>query len=476
MGGWSGDDGDRVLTAAQTALALAGAGLGLLLLAAGWWRSALHGRALQASLAGAQAGREQAEAGLQQAQDQLGRQRAQLAALQARLEIIARLEREAGQLRQALLEAEQRHARAEHERGQLEARLSQSQSQELWAQSAREELRDAFEVLAQQLLEDKSRRFGEQNLAQIGGLLAPLREQLGQFEQALLQGQGEERLQRALLLKELDTLRGLNSQLSDEAHRLTHALRGQSQVQGAWGEMVLERLLEAAGLSEGREYERQRVLRDDAGGRPRPDVLLLLPAERALVVDAKVSLTAYERHVAATESTEREQAMAQHLASLRRHVQDLSGRSYERWLERRSLDLVLLFVPIEGAFVDALRAAPGLYEEALAQRVVLVSPTTLLATLKTVHHVWRQEQRNRHAEEIARRAARLYDKLAAFVGDLEQARGAVRRADDELARAFRKLSEGRGNLLNQAEALRELGVEPSRQLPLSTSAGDQPAG
>ncbi len=412
---------------------------------------------------------EQCAASLQQAQELAARQRAQLAALQARLEIIARLEQHNTQLREALDAAQTQHARSEHERGLLEARLAETQAAGVdrlkLLEGARDDLRLAFQNLAHELLEEKSRRFSEQNLEQLGGLLQPVREQLHHFEQALRTGQGEDRTQRSLLLKELDSLRSLNGQLSDEANRLTRALRGESQVQGAWGEVVLERLLEAAGLTEGREYLKQAVLRGEDGGRPRPDVILLLPEQRALVLDAKVSLTAYERFAVADPGPAREQALAQHLGSLRKHVQDLAGRGYERWLEQRSLDLVLMFVPIEGAFIDAVRAAPELYEQALAQRVVIVSPSTLLATLKTVHHVWRQEQRNQHADEIARRAAKLYDKLAAFVTDLEQARGAVRRADLELDQAFRKLSAGRGNLLAQAERLRDLGVEPSKRLP-----------
>lgn len=416
---------------------------------------------------------EQSESALHQTQELAARQRAQLAALQARLEIIARLEQHNTQLREALDAAQTQHARSEHERGLLEARLAETQAASVdrlkLLEGARDDLRQAFQNLAQELLEEKSRRFAEQNLEQLGGLLQPVREQLHHFEQALRSSQGEDRTQRSLLLKELDSLRSLNGQLSDEANRLTRALRGESQVQGAWGEVVLERLLEAAGLTEGREYHKQTVLRNDDGGRPRPDVILLLPEQRALVLDAKVSLTAYERFAVAEHGPAREQALAQHLTSLRKHVQDLAGRGYERWLEQRSLDLVLMFVPIEGAFIDAVRAAPELYEQALAQRVVIVSPSTLLATLKTVHHLWRQEQRNQHADEIARRAAKLYDKLAAFVADLEQARGAVRRADGELDQAFRKLSEGRGNLLAQAERLRDLGVEPSKRLPGSVA-------
>lgn len=401
--------------------------------------------------------------------ESLANARSENAALQGRLELIPRLEAQVGALQAQLGKAEQRHAEAQHERGLLEARLVEQRnaSAEKLAllERAREELKQSFAGLANEILEEKSRRFGQQNVEQIGQLLNPVREQLKQFEEVVRSGHGEEKTQRSLLLKELDNLRALNSQLSSEATHLTRALRGDNKMQGNWGEVVLERLLEMAGLSEGREFERQEVLKSEAGGAARPDVVIHLPENRALVVDSKVSLVAYDQAVSCDDEDQRKQFLSAHVLSLRRHVQGLSERRYDQLLGSKSLDMVLMFVPVEGAFIDAVRVAPDLYEHALERRVVVVSPTTLLATLKAVHHVWRQEQRNAHAEEIARRAAKLYDKLVGFVGDLELARGAVRKADGQLDEAFKKLSQGRNNLIRQAERLRSLGVEPGKRLP-----------
>ena len=395
--------------------------------------------------------------------------RSENAALQGRLELVPRLEANMEELQSRLTRAEQRHAEAQHARGQLEARLVEQQrsgAEKLaLLERAREELRQSFAGLANDILEEKSKRFGQQNVDQIGQLLTPMREQLKNFEEIVRAGHGEEKTQRSLLLKELDNLRTLNSQLSTEATHLTRVLRGDNKMQGNWGEVILERLLEMAGLTEGREYERQEVLKSEAGGAARPDVVIHLPEDRALVIDSKVSLTAYDRAVGSEDEDERKKHLNTHVISLRRHVQGLSERNYDQLLGSKSLDMVLMFVPIEGAFIDAVRVAPDLYEHALERRVVVVSPTTLLATLKAVHHVWRQEQRNAHAEEIARRAAKLYDKLVGFVGDLELARGAVRKADGQLDEAFKKLSQGRNNLIRQAERLRSLGVEPSKKLP-----------
>jgi len=399
----------------------------------------------------------------------LANARSENAALQGRLELVPRLEANVRDLQERLVSAEQRHAEAQHARGQLEARLVEQRNAAAeklaLLERAREELKQSFAGLANDILEEKSKRFGQQNIDQIGQLLTPMREQLKQFEEVVRSGHGEEKTQRSLLLKELDNLRTLNSQLSTEATHLTRALRGDNKMQGNWGEVVLERLLEMAGLTEGREFERQEVLRSEVGGAARPDVVIHLPEDRALVVDSKVSLIAYDRAVSCDDEDERKQHLNTHVLSLRRHVQGLAERKYDQLLGSKSLDMVLMFVPVEGAFIDAVRVAPDLYEHALERRVVVVSPTTLLATLKAVHHVWRQEQRNAHAEEIARRAAKLYDKLVGFVGDLELARGAVRKADGQLDEAFKKLSQGRNNLIRQAERLRSLGVEPGKRLP-----------
>ena len=325
-----------------------------------------------------------------------------------------------------------------------------------------------------QVLEDKSQRLIAENSAQIGGLLTPVREQLKTFQDAVQQAYVQEARERSLLGREIDALKVLNQQLSGEALSLTRALRGDSRVQGAWGELALSRLLEASGLAEGREYTTQSVLRDDDGGRPRPDVIIHLPQQRDLVIDAKVSLTAYERSCSAVTEDERALALAEHIGSLRRHVDGLGKRDYTALLDGRALDFVLMFVPVESALIEAVRTDAGLYEYALARNIAIVSPSTLLATLRAVSHLWKQEQRNRNAQEIAARAGKLYDKFVGFVDDLAGARHALSRAQGELDQAFLKLHTGKGNLVRQTEQLRELGARHQKSLPAGLASDDEP--
>lgn len=337
----------------------------------------------------------------------------------------------------------------------------------------RGEFSDAFKALAGEVLEDKSQRLIAENSAQIGGLLTPVREQLKTFQDAVQQAYLQEAKERSLLGREIDALKVLNQQLSGEALSLTRALRGDSRVQGAWGELVLSRLLEASGLAEGREYTTQAVLRDDDGSRPRPDVIVHLPQQRDLVIDAKVSLTAYERSCSAASEAERGLALAEHIGSLRRHVDGLGKRDYTALLEGRALDFVLMFVPVESALIEAVRSDAGLYEYALARNIAIVSPSTLLATLRAVSHLWKQEQRNRNAQEIAARAGKLYDKFVGFIEDLDSARQALSKAQGELDQAYAKLTSGKGNLVRQTEQLRELGARHQKSLPVGL-AGDEP--
>ena len=336
----------------------------------------------------------------------------------------------------------------------------------------RGEFSDAFKALAGEVLEDKSQRLITENSAQIGGLLTPMREQLKTFQDAVQQAYVQEARERSLLGREIDALKVLNQQLSGEALNLTRALRGDSRVQGAWGELVLSRLLEASGLAEGREYTTQTVLRDDDGGRPRPDVIVHLPQQRDLIIDAKVSLTAYERSCSAASDGEREQALAEHVGSLRRHVDGLGKRDYSALLDGRALDFVLMFVPVESALIEAVRVDVGLYEHALTRNIAIVSPSTLLATLRAVSHLWKQEQRNRNAHEIAARAGKLYDKFVGFIEDMDNARHAVSKAQGELDQAYAKLTTGKGNLVRQAEQLRELGARHQKSLPIGLAGED----
>lgn len=332
-------------------------------------------------------------------------------------------------------------------------------------QGARAELTDQFKVLAQEILEDKSRRFTELSQVRLGALLGPLGEQLQAFGRQVQEAYGQESRERFHLKQELERLAGLNTRLSDEALALTRALQGESKTQGAWGELVLERVLEAAGLRRDQDYVAQGALTREDGGRAQPDVVVHLPEGRHLVIDAKVSLTAYARHRAAEDEAARAAALREHLQSLRQHLRGLAARDYPALPGLRSPDFVLMFVPIEPAFSLAVTHDPALLTDALGQNVALVSPSTLLATLRVVAELWRTEQRNRHAQAIAEAGGRLHDKFVAFTESLLLVGQRLDQAQQAHEAALRQLSTGRGNLLRQAEQLRELGVKSSRRPP-----------
>ncbi|MCQ4347720.1 DNA recombination protein RmuC [Pseudomonas stutzeri] len=331
-------------------------------------------------------------------------------------------------------------------------------------QAARDELRAQFAELAGKIFEEREQRFAESSQQRLSQLLDPLRERIHSFEQRVEQSYQQEARERFSLGRELERLQQLNQRLGEEAHNLTRALKGQ-KTQGNWGELVLERVLEQAGLEKGREYDTQVSLRSASGERFQPDVLVRLPGERQVVVDAKVSLTAYQQYVAAEDETLRAQALRQHVQSLRGHLKGLSAKDYQRLEGLHSLDFVLLFVPLEGAFAAALQAEPGLFEESFAQNIVIVGPTTLLATLRLIDSLWRQERQNLNAREIAERAGALYDKFVLFVQDLDEIGNRLQQLDRAYASARNKLVEGRGDLISRSEQLRQLGARASKSLP-----------
>ncbi len=347
----------------------------------------------------------------------------------------------------------------------LEAQGRASEEKLALLQGAGEQLKASFQALAHDILEDKSKRFTEQNAEHLGQLIKPLREDIGGFRQLVSESYRQEGQERAVLREQIEQLKGLNERLSTEASALAKALRGDMRTQGAWGEMILERVLEASGLERGREFEVQVSLKDDDGSRWRPDAIVRLPEERDLIVDAKVSLTAYVRATESNDDTQRAVAIAEHVESLRAHIRGLAERDYTRLPEVRSPDFVLLFVPVEAALHDAIRADQGLQDYALRQRVALVGPSTLLVTLRTVANLWRLETQNRNAHRIAERAGRLYDKFNGFIADLQKVGSALGTAQGAWDDAFAKLSQGRGNLLRQVERLRELGAPVKNPLP-----------
>jgi DNA recombination protein RmuC len=360
----------------------------------------------------------------------------------------------------------------------LEAELDSERKQGLSRiealNEAKEALTNQFKNLANEILEDKSKRFTEQNAASLDALLKPLQTKLTEFKEQVSNTYNNEARERHALKSEIERLANLNLKMSDETRSLTQALKGDSKAQGNWGELVLESILESSGLRKGEEYVVQDSHTQSDGSRLQPDVVIKLPEGRSLVVDSKVSITAYARHAETTDEGIAEKELAAHILSLRQHIQGLSGKNYSSLYGIGSVDFVLMFVPIEPAFLLALKTAPNLYQEALAKNIVLVCPSTLMATLRTVAHLWRQDHQNRNALEIAKQCGNLYDKFVGFVDDLEKLGQRLDQAQTSYHDAFNKLKTGKGNLIRSAEKVRELGVKPSKNLssPLIESSSD----
>jgi len=331
-------------------------------------------------------------------------------------------------------------------------------------QAARDELRAQFAELAGKIFDEREQRYAEASHERLGQLLDPLKERIQSFEKRVEESYQSEARERFSLAKELERLQQLNQRLGDEATNLTRALQGQ-KTQGNWGELILERVLEHAGLEKGREYHTQVSLKSASGERFQPDVLIQLPGDKQVVVDAKVSLTAYQMLTGAQDEGSRALALKQHVQSLRNHLKGLSLKDYQRLEGLQSLDFVLLFVPIEAAFAAALQADPELFQEAYGRHIVIVSPTTLLATLRVIDSLWRQERQSQNAREIAERAGALYDKFAAFIQDLDEIGSRLQQLDKAYLGARNKLTDGRGNLVGRAEQLKLLGARASKRLP-----------
>jgi DNA recombination protein RmuC len=331
---------------------------------------------------------------------------------------------------------------------------------------AREELSNQFKTLANEILEQKAKTFTEQNQTNLSGLLNPLKEKFGEFQQKVESLEKAGIAGRSELKEQINNLRSLNERLSADAANLVTALKGSSKTQGDWGELVLEKLLESAGLREGHEYRVQHSFTRDDRTRARPDVILDLPGDRHLVIDAKVSLGDYDQYCAGQDDATRDTALTRHIASLRSHIRELSQRNYHTLYGLKSLDFSILFVPIEPAFMLALAHDGKLWQEAWDRNVLLVSRTTLLFVLRTVAQLWRQEQQTRNVAEIVRRGGELYDKLAAFAKDLTDVGRSLDFARQSYDDAYRKLAIGKGNVIRQAEMLKSLGIKPTKSLPV----------
>ncbi|WP_428466100.1 DNA recombination protein RmuC [Photobacterium minamisatsumaniensis] len=331
-------------------------------------------------------------------------------------------------------------------------------------ENAEERLRVQFESLANRLFEQKTRTVDEQNRLSMETLLSPLKAQLEGFKKQVNDNFSQEARERHTLVHEINNLKQLNEQMAREAVNLTQALKGDNKAQGNWGEVVLSRVLSESGLRDGHEYQTQVSLENDDGKRYQPDVVVHLPQSKDVVIDAKMSLLAYERFFNAETSAEQELALSEHVASVRGHIRGLSRKDYHQLHGVQSLDYVLMFIPVEPAFQAAIETDPSLIRDAMDQNIMLVSPTTLLVALRTINNLWRNERQNQNAKHIAERASKLYDKLRLFVTDMESVGASLDKASQSYQGAMNKLLTGRGNVIRQAEGFKQLGVEVKRDI------------
>ncbi len=342
----------------------------------------------------------------------------------------------------------------------LEKEREAMEEKEQFFSESRERLKLEFSDLAQKLLKERGEQLNAQQNERLALILKPFSEEMKSFRGKVESAHIKEVESHATLLNEIKNLKDLNLKISEEAIHLTQALKGDNKMQGNWGEMILERALEDSGLVKGREYEIQASLRSEDGRLFRPDVIVHLPEGRDIIIDSKVSLTAYERFMGSNEESER----LEHVRSIKNHIKELSQKSYDSLLHERTLDFVLMFIPIEAAFVEVARSDSALFQNAYEQNIILVSPSTLLATLRTVNYVWRYERQSQNAEEIARQAGDMYDKFVSFSDDLLKVGEQLERTQKVYGEAFLKLKEGKGNLIARAERLRELGIKSKKSL------------
>ena len=377
--------------------------------------------------------------------------------LAQRDERISQHEQEFGKLREQLQDATNQLTESRTENKNLQDKQAEQAKAQLEQDKI---LRERFENLANDILEAKTKTFTDANKENLKGILEPLDKDLKEFRKKVEDYHGKDNVARATLFERLKVMQDDQKRLSEDAQNLTNALKGNSKQQGDWGEVMLARTLEIAGLEEGREFSLQ-----DTYNRQRPDAVIKLPKNRQIIVDAKVSLTAYERYCSAEEENQRATALKEHINSLKTHVDQLSEKDYQSIEGLNSPDFVLLFVPIEPAFGTAMKADPELYEYAFAKRVILVTSTTLMATLRTVENVWRIEKQTINALEIAKKAGGLYDKFVGFVEDVESIGKALEKADEAYEGAVNKLHSGRGNLIKRTDDLKQLGIKAKKQLP-----------
>jgi DNA recombination protein RmuC len=430
---------------------------------------------LQTALEEQKARSGQLEQGIEHWRQQSANLENRLAALESELaakqDRVAQLVNESGQY-------QQRAETLSEQLGQLKVELREQQvtldkerrnaSEKLeLLEKNRDALKQEFENLANRIFDQKSERFSQQSKTSLDSLLNPFRDQLQDFRKRVEDVYTTETRDRQALRSEIKSLQELNRQITEEAANLTRALKGDKKIQGNWGELILERVLERSGLRKGVEYETQGSYRDEDNQLLRPDVIVHLPDQRNLVIDSKVSLVAYQQWVTADQEEERAAALKQHVEAVRNHIRTLSEKDYSQLNGLHSPDFVLLFMPIEPAFVAAFQQDENLFAEAFERKIIVVTPTTLLATLRTIENIWRYERQSQNARRIADRAGAVYDKLRVFVEAMEKLGSQLHTAQGTYDNAMNTLTRGRGNLISQANRFVELGVRVKKELPKS---------
>ncbi len=332
-------------------------------------------------------------------------------------------------------------------------------------QNSEEKLKEQFKNLATEIFDNNSKKFSQQNQESLGHILNPMKQQLTDFKKKVEDVYDKEAKDRSALSAELKSLKELNQKMSTEAHNLTNALKSDSKKQGKWGEMVLEKVLESSGLREGHEYKREVSLKDNENQSFRPDVVVYLPDNRDIIIDAKTSLTAYSEYMGEENNELKQIHLKNHIKSMKEHIKGLSNKKYEDLQNINSLDFIFMFVPIEGALLLALENDVNLYDEAFKQKIILVSPTTLLVALRAVENTWRYERQAQNIVDVYKRAEELYKKFNGFVEDLTKVGKGLEMANSNYNEAFKKLSDGRGNLISQVTMLKKVSnIKPKKEL------------
>jgi DNA recombination protein RmuC len=377
-----------------------------------------------------------------------------------------------GELRNELTAAKQLLISKDELLSELKTQLATDQEAQKFLQekielleSSEQRLTTQFENTANKIFKEKTGEFSDQNKTSLDALLTPLKEQIGSFSKQVTDVYTAEAKERHALKQEVTSLKALNEHMSKEANALTKALKGDNKKQGTWGEVVLERVLQESGLRKGHEYDTQMHLKDSEGAAFKPDVVVHLPGDKDVVIDSKMALTAYERFYNADDDISRQQALKEHIIAIKTHINALSSKNYQDLLGIKTLDYVLMFIPVEPAFNAAMEQDSGLVQLALEKNIMLVSPTNLMVALKTINNMWRVEYQNQNAQDIAKNAGAIYDKLVGFVEDMNKLGTHLQRADKSYGDAMKKLSTGSGNLIRRAEQMKALRIGNNKALP-----------